>query len=141
MDHLSQTRVVLDSNIYVSAFLFGGKPLRAVQLTEERAFCLLISDPLQAEVERVLAEKFAYSQAMLAKSCWRIWKTAERIVPEIHIDLCRDPTDNRILECAVTGEAHYLVTSDRDLLDMPPVFRFKILKADAFLRQMQNQTE
>ncbi|MGA2674126.1 MAG: putative toxin-antitoxin system toxin component, PIN family [Terracidiphilus sp.] len=137
MDSLSKTCVVLDSNIYVSAFLFAGKPLRVVQLAEEHQYRLLISDPIQTEVERVLAVKFAYSQTMIAASCKRIWKIAERIVPAIHIDLCRDPADNRILECAVAGDAHYIVTGDRDLLDMPQVFRFTILKVDAFLQRMQ----
>jgi putative PIN family toxin of toxin-antitoxin system len=139
MDHLGQTRVVLDSNIYISAFVFSGKPYLAVQLAEERKYSLLISDPLQAEVERVLAGKFAYSQVMLTKSCKRVWKIAERIAPQIHIDLCRDKADNRVLECADAGDADYLVTGDRDLLDMPPVFRFTILKVDAFLQRMQNE--
>ena len=137
MDNLNQTRVVLDSNIYISALLFAGKSLRAVQLAEEHKYSLLISDPIQVEVERVLAGKFAYSQAKIAASCKRIWNIAERIVPTICIDLCRDPTDNRVLECAVAGDAHYIVTGDRDLLDMPPVLQFTILKVDAFLQRMQ----
>jgi putative PIN family toxin of toxin-antitoxin system len=134
---LNETRVVLDSNIYISAFLFGGKPLRAVRLAEERKYSLLISGSIQVEVERVLAEKFAFSEAKIAASCKRIWKEAELIVPNIRIDLCRDQTDNRVLECAAAGNAHYIVTGDRDLLEMPPVFRFSILNTDAFLQRMQ----
>jgi putative PIN family toxin of toxin-antitoxin system len=132
-----KTRVVLDSNIYISAFLFGGKPLQAVQLAEQGAFILLISAPLQAEVEGALAEKFGYSPAMIHKSCTRVWKLARQIVPEIHVDLCRDDDDNRILECAMAGDARYIVTGDRDLLDLPALSQYTILKVDAFLQTMQ----
>jgi len=65
MGKVGETRVVLDSNIYISAIVFGGKPLRAVQLAEQGAFILLISCPLQAEVRRILAKKFGYSSAMI----------------------------------------------------------------------------
>jgi putative PIN family toxin of toxin-antitoxin system len=136
MDRFGETRVVLDSNIYVSALLFRGKPLQAVQLAEESKYTLLISDPIQVEVERILRERFGYSQAMIAKSCRRIWSRAERVFPTIRVELCRDPDDNRVLECAVAGGAQYLVTGDRDLLDMPPAFPFTILKVADFLQRL-----
>jgi predicted nucleic acid-binding protein len=53
------------------------------------------------------------------------------------VDLCRDDDDNRILECAIEGDAHYIVTGDRDLLDLPAVSQYTILNVDAFLRIMQ----
>lgn len=137
MQILGNTRVVFDSNIYISAFLFGGKPLRAVQLAEQGAFLLLISTHVQAEVEAALAEKFRYSPAMIRKSCDRVWKLAERIAPAIRVDLCRDEDDNRILECAIAGAAQYIVTGDRDLLDLPPVSDYTILKVDAFLKLIE----
>ncbi len=137
MGIVGETRVVLDSNIYISAIMFGGKPLRAVQLAEQGAFILLISVPLQAEVIRTLAKKFSYSSAMIQMSCNRVWNVAKEIAPVIRVDLCRDDDDNRILECAIEGDAHYIVTGDRDLLDMPAVSQYTILNVDEFLRIMQ----
>jgi len=137
MGIVGETRVVLDSNIYISAIMFGGKPLRALQLAEQGAFILLISAPLQAEVKRTLAKKFAYSSAMIQMSCNRAWSAAREIAPIIRVDLCRDDDDNRILECAIEGEAHYIVTGDRDLLELPAVSQYTILKVDEFLRIMQ----
>lgn len=52
------TRVVLDTNIFISAFLFGGKPADILQLAEDRSFTLIVSESLITEVEEVLAEKF-----------------------------------------------------------------------------------
>lgn len=139
MGTLSKPRVVLDSNIYISAFLFGGKPLQVVQLAERGAFILLISASVRSEVEDTLAEKFGYSSAMIHNSCNRIWTLATQIVPAIRVDLCRDEDDNRILECALAGDARFIVTGDRDLLDLPHVSRYTILRADAFLQIMQGE--
>jgi putative PIN family toxin of toxin-antitoxin system len=131
-----ETRVVLDSNIYISAFLFGGKPRQAVQLAEQGVFILLISAPIKSEVEDTLAEKFGYSQAMIYDSCHRVWDIARQITPTVRVDLCRDDDDNRILECAMAGDARFIVTGDRDLLDLPVVSQYTILKVDAFLQIM-----
>jgi putative PIN family toxin of toxin-antitoxin system len=139
MEILGKTRVVLDSNIYISALLFGGKPLRAVQLAEQGAFILLTSAPIQSEVENILATKFRYSRAMIHKSCHRVWRFAERLEPIIHVDICRDDDDNKILECAIAGDASYIVTGDRDLLDLPSVSQYTILKVDAFLKVMESE--
>ncbi len=139
MEILGKTRVVLDSNIYISALLFGGKPLRAVQLAEQGAFILLTSPPIQSEVESTLTAKFGYSRAMIRKSCHRVWRCAEQIEPIMHVDICRDEDDNRILECAIAGGASYIVTGDRDLLDLPSVSQYIILKVDAFLKVMESE--
>jgi uncharacterized protein len=138
MGIVGKSRVVLDSNIYISAIMFGGKPLRALKLAEQGAFILLVSLPLQAEVKRTLVNKFAYSSAMLQLSCNRAWNVAEVIAPIIRVDLCRDDDDNRILECAIEGDAHYIVTGDRDLLDLPSVSQYTILKVDDFLRIIES---
>ncbi|HZB87622.1 MAG TPA: putative toxin-antitoxin system toxin component, PIN family [Terracidiphilus sp.] len=136
MEYLAKPRVVLDTNVYVSALLFGGKPGRVVRLAEWGAFTLLISAPLRAEVEDVLARKFGYARAMIRKACEPIWNIAERIEPAFRVDLCRDPADNRVLECAITGEAHCIVTGDRDLLDLPAVTAYRILRPEEFLQAM-----
>ena len=47
-------RVTADSNVYISALVFGGKPLRVVELATEGAIRLTISEPLIAETRRVL---------------------------------------------------------------------------------------
>jgi predicted nucleic acid-binding protein len=50
--------VVLDTNIYVSALLFGGNPRAVIECAEEGLFHLAVSAPITMEVERILAEKF-----------------------------------------------------------------------------------
>lgn len=51
------------------------------------------------------------------------------------IDTCRDPKDNKLLELAVSGKAHCLVTGDSDLLALNPFRGIPILRAAEFLQE------
>ncbi len=127
------TRVVLDTNVYISALRYGGKPKRALDYALDGKFALLISTPLKLELERVLRDKFSYSQHEIATTTAFLWRDAEWVAPGIPISLCPDEPDNRVLECAIEGKASYIVTGDRHLLNLPPVAGLAILTPDTFL--------
>jgi hypothetical protein len=55
-------RVVLDSNVYILALLFGGTPRAVVELAQLREFELFASEPLIDEIEEVLKAKFHWSE-------------------------------------------------------------------------------
>ena len=50
-----------------------------------------------------------------------------------------DPTDNKYLACALEGEAEYIVSGDRHLLDVGQYQGIKIMNAQAFLNMWQKQ--
>ena len=58
-------RVVADSNVYVSAIIFGGKPQAVLELAQEGQIELFISDDILAEVTRILRDKFGRSLEQL----------------------------------------------------------------------------
>lgn len=126
--------VVLDTNIYISAFLFGGNPRRVVQLAERHAYTLVASDAIRAETERILLDKFCWAPAQVVRACAPIWEMAKTVVPQIVITAAGDPDDNRILECAVEGGATIIVSGDQDLLRLNPYQRIRIVVPAEFLR-------
>jgi putative PIN family toxin of toxin-antitoxin system len=126
-------RVVLDTNVYISALLYGGKPKRVLDLALSTEMQLLISQPMRLELERVLREKFDFTPHELAANADPLWSSAEWIAPLRRVNLCRDEPDNRVLECAFEGRADCIVTGDRHLLDLPPIKELAILTPDAFL--------
>jgi putative PIN family toxin of toxin-antitoxin system len=126
-------RVVLDTNIYVSALRYGGKPKQVLDLALNGSLRLLISAPLKLELERVLRDKFDITARKIAESAELLWSDAEWIVPAYHLNLCLDESDNRVLECALEGKAGYIVTGDRHLLNLQPLEGLAILSPDAFL--------
>jgi putative PIN family toxin of toxin-antitoxin system len=62
----------------------------------------------------------------------RIRRRAVRISPDVMIRMSRDPTDDKFLECAVSGRADYLVSADADLLSLGEVQSIPIVDAPTF---------
>jgi putative PIN family toxin of toxin-antitoxin system len=51
-----------------------------------------------------------------------------------HFQLCRDPDDNKFIDCAIAGKARFLVSGDEDLLVLQKVMNLEILNPQQFLR-------
>lgn len=127
-------RVVFDTNVLVSAIVFGGAPEALLVMASSRAFHLYSSPPLRDELLEVL-ERFNFSGGEL--------KTIERkldafwtiIEPTEEITDCSDPDDNRVLECAAEGEASHIITGDSALLKLDPFRGICIVRAAAFLAE------
>ena len=111
---------VCDSNVYISAIVFGGGPRDVVVLGERAQVRLLVSPRLVSEVELVLARKFAWEQRRVRQICQPLWESARLLTPATDVSVCRDPQDNHLLALALDGEAEYLITGDRDLLVLSP---------------------
>jgi predicted nucleic acid-binding protein len=67
-----------------------------------------------------------------------ILSEAEVIAPSQKFNLCRDPHDNKFIECAFAADADYIVSGDEDLLAIKEYGKIKIVTADAFLRILDN---
>ena len=112
-------RVVLDSNIYISALNFGGQPLRMVDMAIAGEIEVAISQPLLAEVVRVLRDKFGWAHNEVEDAQALIRSITMSVVPTQTLDVVKaDPDDNRVLECAVTAASDVIVTGDTDLLSL-----------------------
>ena len=114
-------RVVLDSNEYISAFVFGGPPRTLLERAEQGLFELVVSPFIQAEVAGVLtSSKFGWTAERASFAAKPLWAVARAVNPKKSIAACRDEGDNRVLECAVEAEAQVIVTRDKDLLVLNP---------------------
>jgi putative PIN family toxin of toxin-antitoxin system len=111
-------RVVLDTNVLISALGWRGAPHDIVQLCIKRQHRLLLSPDLLAELERVLCyAKLGFTPTAVVEYIEILAEVAELISPDLRLDVVQeDPPDNRILECAVVGRADAIVTGDGDLL-------------------------
>ena len=96
---------VCDSNVYISAIVFGGGPRDVVVLGERAQVQLLVSPRLVSEVELVLARKFAWEQRRVRQICQPLWESARLVKPATDVSVCRDPQDNHLLALALDGEA------------------------------------
>lgn len=129
-------RVVADSNIFVSALLFGGKPAELLRAAEDGRCVLVVSEQILSEVAEVFARKFRREENWVATALERIQATAELSVPTMQLLACADPDDNRILEAAVEGRADCIVSGDKHLLRMKVFRGIEILTPNEFLERV-----
>lgn len=139
---LPPPRVVLDTNLVLSALVFTGR-LTAVlrEGWKNQRFTAIASKETTSELIRVLGyPKFglnAHEQEDLLSDCLPFCSTVKVPHPPPSTPICRDPFDMPFLELAIAGGADYLVTGDRDLLSLCREFSCPIVKADGFLEQLE----
>jgi uncharacterized protein len=127
-------RVTADSNIYISALVFGGRPLQFLNAARAGIFLLAISDALLEEVERVLRGKFGWPPDDWELAASLLGEFTTREVPtETIVAVEDDPDDNRVLECAVAAQSRYIVTGDADLLRMSQYREIRIVRVAEFM--------
>jgi putative PIN family toxin of toxin-antitoxin system len=130
-------KIVLDTNIIVSALNWGGKP-KAVFDTITNGFnSLFVSDDTIAEIGDALHKpKLNLTQSQINSKINIIKKYGTKIpVPLEHKinNACRDFDDNIILECAMAAKADYIITGDKDLLVLKEYNGIKIITAKEYL--------
>ena len=128
-------KVVLDTNVLVSALVFpGGVPEQVFRLAIEGDFTVVASPPLLAELGRVLTEKFGWQDDYVRAALAQIVRIGEIVEPVDRVNvIVDDPDDDRVLEAARTGGAGFVVSGDRHLLGLSRCGEVAILSPAEFL--------
>ena len=107
-------RLTADTNILISAFLRGGKPLQLLDLARDGQIELAVSDAILSEMARVLVTKFGVPPDQAQAFGDQIKTFAKHVTPSERLDAVKaDPTDNPILECAIAARSEVVVTGDK----------------------------
>jgi putative PIN family toxin of toxin-antitoxin system len=131
-------KVVADSNILVSAIHFGGKPLAILELAQEGQIELCVSEAILSETFRILRDKFGRTPEQLDADLMALEAITRRVEPVERIEAVQaDPTDDRILECAVAAGGDCIVSGDRHLLSLGSFRGIRIQTAAEFLSEFQ----
>ena len=132
------SRVVLDTNVYISALLFGGFPGSVLDLAILGAFTLILSPALLDELDEKLRAKFEMTMEDTAFLRARLETLGEIVEPgEVLKVIVDDPDDNRVLECAVKGKADLIVSGDRHLLKLGMYRGIKIVTVRQFMESVE----
>ena len=118
-------KAVVDTNVIVSAGLRSGTPPDAVVCAWiDAGFEAITSEQLLRELETVLkrprlARRLAWSQSDTVTFIAGLRRRATIVEPTVSLSVVtQDPSDNRVLEAALAGEADYIVTGDQHLLEL-----------------------
>jgi putative PIN family toxin of toxin-antitoxin system len=128
-------RIVLDTNITISAFFWKGYPRVVYDLAREGKVILLSSLKMEAEFIRVLAySRFGLTPAEIVPIVNNLREYVQFIEIKSKVDVVKeDLTDNIFLECALDGKADYLISGDHHLLNIGSYEGIQIIRAKDFL--------
>lgn len=127
-------KVVFDTNIYISALVVpGGQAEKAIRRITEGKDALFISKPIIGEILSVLSKKFGRDGEALSRVAVFLSDLATIVYPSKRIDVLTDEADKRIIECAVSGKAHVIVTSNKEMLDLKQYLGISIISLEEYL--------
>lgn len=137
-------RVVLDTNVFVSSLLVkSGQPAEALDAWRSRSYLLVTSPPLIAEIVNTLSyerirRKYNITDDDVAALVTLLEKDA-LVVPgqtEISGVIPDDPDDERVLACALEGQADLIVSGDHHLLDLKTYEGIPVVTVRQFLERL-----
>ena len=137
-------RVVLDTNVVVSGFLWGGVPRQLLQAARENRLRLFTSTPLLLELTDILgrakfARKLAAAQLSIDQLVERYALLATVVHPAaIAPTILDDPDDDQVLACALAAKAEIIVSGDRHLRDLQEHQGIRIVMAAEAARILAN---
>lgn len=115
---------VADTNIDISALLFGGPAETILGMARAGLIHLSHSPAIEREFLRVLREKFQWTKPQVQEALGELRSVSHRILPVLRLsDIVQDDADHRILECALATRVDYLITGDKRHLQPLQQFR------------------
>ncbi len=137
--------VVIDTNVVISALLFGGVPGKLIEFWKEKRIRPLISEEILTEYLRVLAyPKFSLSEEeinfIIHQEILPYFKVVKSVSgPSI---IKKDPDDDKFIRCAEAGNANMIISGDSHLLDLKFHHGISILTPTQFLEKIaENQSD
>lgn len=126
-------RIVIDTNVLISGVFFGGFPKKILSAVVGQKLTACATTEIINEYEEIVQEMIDRKQGHINRAILSpLIKAMEIIEPVTHIEICRDPDDNKFLECAKDSHALYIVSGDNDLLVIEQFENVQLVTAKEF---------
>jgi uncharacterized protein len=126
-------KIVLDTNVLISAIFWGGKPMEIfTHLLDERISAYATTE-IMKEYFRLIEKIGKGKDGFINTWKMKLLDIINIIESTISVSDCRDPKDNMFLECAIVAQAKIIVSGDNDLLTLHPYRGIEILNVNEFL--------
>lgn len=129
-------RVVIDTNVLISAIFWTGKPKKILNKVRRGEMTFLTSEFILEELRKVLVREdkpFKLSEEEAERVVTAMSDLAEVVNILSHVTVCQDENDNRVLECAIDGNADCIITGDFHLIQLGSFQNTKIMTVSDFL--------
>jgi len=133
-------RIVVDTNVVISGLLFEGIPGKIIKLSERDNIQLLVSGDIVNEYLKVLSyPKFDLNEDEISYLLYHILLPQSEVIEThapIHVIIKDDPSDDKFLICAATGNAQYLISGDTHLTSLGRYLQTLIVTPLEFIKKM-----
>ena len=128
-------KIVIDANVFISSFFWGGNPRIVFDRVINGLDELFITDKILNEISTVmLRDKFDLENDKVEEYIKIIKNYSVKIYHDENIEnVSRDIDDNKILKCALEGNVDYIITGDKDLLVLNEYKNIKIINPKKYL--------
>ena len=126
-------RIVVDTNVIISGVFFGGAPGEVLKAIVSNKVTACATKQIVEEYIEIVNEMISRKQGKLNSTILLTWiESLEMIKPKAHIEISRDPDDDKFIECAKDADALYIASGDKDLLVIKLYENIKIITAKEF---------
>ncbi len=126
-------KIVIDTNVVISGIFFGGKPRKIIEAAADKKIFACASPEIISEYYEIIIEMEKRGQGHFNRRVLvPLISGMEIIKPHSSIKICRDPDDNKFIECAADAGALYIISGDKDLLDIQEYNGIDIITAGDF---------
>lgn len=126
-------RIVIDTNVVISGVFFGGKPRKILEAVMKKDITACANTSIIDEYEEITTEMIIRKQGHIRRDILAPFIAKLEIYdPVADLHICRDPDDDKFLSCAKDAKALYIVSGDKDLLDVSRFENIEIITAAEF---------
>ena len=133
-------KVVVDTNVVISGVFFGGYPRQILEAVVREKITACATMEIIFKYDGIIEEMIQRKQGNLRKDILSPFiAELELIEKNTQLTVCRDPDDDKFIACAVDAKALYIISGDKDLLDIREYQDIEIITAADFSKQYLSQ--
>lgn len=113
-------KIVLDTNVFISGIFFSGPPSEILQAWRASRIQIILSRDILEEYRRVAAELSSKFPAVDIDGIIQLLTIHGELfeTKDVSVSVCKDPDDNKFIECAIAGNRKSIVSGDKHLLEV-----------------------
>ena len=133
-------KIVIDTNVLISAAFFGGVPKKVIDLVTAKNVAAYVNKEILTEYTVTATKMITKKNARINKNLFDRFIDTINVVESVAVvNVCRDPDDNKFIACAVDAKAIYIVNGDKDLLTVKNYDAIEIVTAAEFYERYLSQ--
>ena len=126
-------RILIDTNILISGLYFHGLSKKLLREIDLEKFNICVNEEIISEYTDKIDNKFSKSKYILDKDLReKIFSSFKNFNKISDLKICRDPDDDKFINCAIDAHAIYIVSGDNDLLTIKNFAGIEIVTAKEF---------